>query len=110
MGIFKSLFGESHASNKCRRCGSETLGTFEYTQRCKEEGAIVDGLTGKPKPAQTGRPINISRLTDLENQRGFQCIGSNHIYCMDCLYNHAPIHPNGGKACFKCGSSFEEMR
>lgn len=68
----------------------------------------MNPLTQKPQllPAFKG---DVSLLIDLENQRGFQCKVCGYIYCMDCLFNYAPVHPNGGKACFKCDGSFTPL-
>jgi len=99
---------EEAGGNKCKRCNKVTLSTAEYVKRVKQEGWTVHPLTQKPQPPP-GFTGSASKLVKLENRRGFRCKGCKRVYCMDCLFNHAPAHPNGGKACFKCGSSLEAL-
>ena len=108
MSVFKKLFLRSGNLNKCKRCGQETLGTAEYVKEVEQEGWTVHGFTQKPQPPP-GFVGKISKFVDLENQRRFRCTKCARVYCMECLFNHAPAHPNGGKACFKCGSAFEAV-
>ncbi len=99
---------EEAGANKCERCNKETLSTKDYVKKVKQEGWTVHPLTQKPQPPP-GFAGGVSKLVKLENRRGFRCKGCKRVYCMDCLFNHAPAHPNGGKACFKCGSSLEAL-
>ena len=97
------------SGTKCQRCGTQTLGTNVFTKRVEQEGWTVHGLTSKPQPPRgfVGSP---SKMVKLENQRRFRCKQCGRVYCMDCLFNYAPPHPNGGKACFKCKGSFVASR
>jgi hypothetical protein len=126
MGIFKRLFDGTSDENCCQRCGKKLLKTEEFFAKCEEAGLVVDRSTGEAKArmggfSMVGSMIDASARLDgqrrtqqqlmesLENQRGFRCKGGGHVYCMDCLFNHAPAHPSGGKACPKCGNIFEVL-
>ena len=100
-----------HAQNKCNRCSQEILGTAEFIVKVEQEGWTVHPLTQKPQPPHGSglKTFNLSKLVHFENQRGFRCKACGILYCMDCLFNHAPTHPNGGKACFDCGGAFEAL-
>jgi hypothetical protein len=100
-----------YAQNKCNRCRQEILGTAEYIVKVEEEGWTVHPLTQKPQPPPGSglKTLNLSKLVHFENQRGFRCKACGSLYCMDCLFNHAPTHPNGGKACFDCGGALEAL-
>ena len=102
---------EDTSTKTCQRCGNEILTDAEFRRECEAEGAVVHPLTGKPVPKEAAglRSLNLSRLIELENQRGFRCRSCGRVYCMDCLYNYAPAHRNGGKACPKCGGGFEVL-
>lgn len=124
MGILRSLFGKKTATGDCQRCGKKALPTDEFHAKCEEAGLVVDPITGEVKARLGGfsmmgnmldasaaidgqRKSQQEMLEEIENQRGFRCTGCGQVYCMDCLFNHAPSHPDGGKACRKCGSTFE---
>jgi hypothetical protein len=46
------------------------------------------------------------RHDSVEEQKGYQCSGCRRTFCTDCLFNHAPSHAQGGKACPSCGGRF----
>jgi aerobic-type carbon monoxide dehydrogenase small subunit (CoxS/CutS family) len=124
MGFFGKLFDGGADSALCLRCGKKALRSEEFFAKCEEAGLAVDRDTGEVK-ARLGGFSTFGTMMDasamiagqrrsqqeiveaLENQRGFRCTGCGAVYCMKCLFNHAPAHPGGGKACPKCESTFE---
>jgi len=129
MGVLDKLFGQGEAGSPrgCQRCGKTTLGTDEFFAKAEEAGLVVDRSTGEVKARMGGFSMiggmfgdvparleeqkrNQQEILDrLENQRAFRCRSCGRIYCADCLLRHAPDHPNGGKACPKCGNTFEVL-
>jgi hypothetical protein len=122
----KTPAGKEPATGKCERCGQEALGTEEFYARCEQAGLVVDRHTGEVKARLGGftmmgsmldasakidgqRTTQREILEDIENRRGFRCTSCGRLYCMECLFNHAPSHPDGGKACPKCGGTFEVL-
>ncbi len=65
-------------------------------------GSMLDALARLDAQRRSQQEI----FEALENQRGFRCRNCGRVYCLDCLFNHAPAHPNGGKACPVCGGVF----
>jgi len=127
MSLLNKLFkGWSATPTSCQRCGRETLRVEDFFTKAEEAGLVVDRSTGEVKArmggfSMVGSMLDASARLDtqrrtqqevfegLESQRGFQCRGCGRVYCMDCLFNHAPAHPNGGKACPKCGNTFNVL-
>lgn len=114
----------SNSTSGCYRCGKNVLRTEELFRKCEQAGLVVDRSTGEVKARMggffmVGSMLDASSRLDtqrhtqhqthekLENQRGFRCKGCGRLYCMDCLFHHAPSHPSGGKACPKCGGTIE---
>ena len=83
----------------CDRCAKRVLREVEYLEECSKAGLVlVNGnLYGNDN---SGGKVEI--YEQLQNQKGFQCSSCSTVYCLACLFNFAPSHPNGGKACFKC--------
>ena len=126
MGMLGNLFGKSSSPNACQRCGKNTLRTEEFYAQCEQAGLVVDRSTGEVK-ARMGGFTMVGSMLDassrlegqqktqqqvhetLENQKGFRCRDCGRVFCMNCLFNYAPAHPHGGKACPKCGATFEVL-
>jgi DNA-directed RNA polymerase subunit RPC12/RpoP len=123
MGVFGKLFTKSAGPGVCQRCGKPALRSAEFFAKCEEAGLVVDRATGEVKArlggfSMFGTPMDASSqiagqrktqqeiVESIENQRGFRCTGCGRVYCMECLFNHAPPHAGGGKACPKCGAVF----
>ncbi len=72
---------------------------------------VVGGLAGSPErvSSELAKQENTQQATydSIEAQRGYQCKGCGKVYCMNCLYEIAPAHSAGGKACPKCGATFK---
>lgn len=128
MSVFRKIFGGrgTGSGTSCQRCGKVTLRTEEFLSKAEQAGLVVDRSTGEVKARMGGfsmvgsmleatakldsqRRTQQQVLEKLENQRGFRCRGCGRVFCMDCLFNHAPAHPNGGKACPNCGNTFEVL-
>jgi hypothetical protein len=126
MGFLKRIFGGGAGAGRCQRCSGPALRSEAFFAKCEEAGMVVDRATGEVKArlggfSMFGSMMDASSriegqrrgqrdvLESIENQRGFRCTGCARVYCMQCLFNHAPPHPGGGKACPKCGAVFEEF-
>ena len=50
------------------------------------------------------------KIAQMEGDKAIQCKSCGKIYCVDCLSRYAPMHnTSGGKACFSCGGSLQEI-
>lgn len=111
------------AGINCGRCNREVLGQAEFLDECRRAGLHVDaqgrvnlrvgGLAGALSSVE--RTMEAQRVQQqtthdlLESRKGFRCSGCAAAFCTDCLFNHAPAHPQGGKACPKCGGRFQYL-
>lgn len=112
------LFGK-RASTKgmCRKCERKVLTTSEFERECRNAGFVKDASTGKFK-VRIGSSTKLednpaarqAQYNQIEEQRGYQCNECGSVYCLNCLYSSARNHPNGGKACPKCGSTFTHFK
>ncbi|MCJ7793679.1 hypothetical protein MUP42_01970 [Candidatus Bathyarchaeota archaeon] len=110
------LFGKTNKDEgKCCKCKKEVLKTSQFEAACREAGFTKDKATDKFKMKLRSGAVFLNgnpafeqmKYNAIENQRGYQCISCKRVYCLDCLYTSAPPHPGGGKACPKCGSTFQ---
>ena len=113
----------NRSAGHCERCGKKTLRSGAFFSKAEAAGFRVDRATGQASAKAGGfsmvgsmldasaaldnqRSSNQARFDELDSQRGYRCKGKGHIYCSDCLFEHAPAHRSGGKACPKCGATF----
>jgi hypothetical protein len=108
-------------AGKCRRCSGDALTEHQFLDAVRTAGLHVDaegrvalrigGIAGTAdvvsQQIELQRADQQARFEALENTKGFRCRGCGSIYCMSCLFRHAPQHPRGGKACPSCGSTFQ---
>lgn len=119
MGFFSRLFG---GSGGCGFCGRHAFTTAEFEAECSKAGFIKDAATGRFKMKVGGLAGSAEHVSSelarqegsqqksfdqIEGHRGYECKACGKVYCMDCLFAKAPPHPDGGKACPKCGSTFK---
>ncbi len=104
----------------CARCDRDLLRQAEFQQACRDAGLGIDeqgrvflrvgGLAGTHdsvwKSVEAQRAARQALHDSIESKKGFQCSGCRKPYCTDCLFTHAPAHPQGGKACPSCGGRF----
>jgi uncharacterized protein with PIN domain len=90
---------------RCERCSKSLLRHSEFRSECGRAGMLLHGgsLVGG---SADGSKVPLFR--ELESQKGWRCTGCGQFYCQQCLLSSAPQHPNGGKACPKCGGNFLE--
>ena len=120
MTISDKLGGDS----RCGGCGKFVLRTRDFEHRCEEAGFIKDEATGQFKMRVGGlagtsdsvfsrlgqqQQSQQSLYDKIESDRGYRCKACGTVYCMDCLMSRAPAHPSRGKACPKCGSTFQHF-
>lgn len=91
---------------RCQRCGEKVLRESHFRDECGRAGLLlIDGnLYGG-----SGDRDKVEIYRKLENRKGFRCSLCSNIYCSACLFEFAPSHVNGGKACFSCRGRFERF-
>lgn len=88
----------------CARCEKRLMKNLEFENRCAEAGLV---LVNGNLYGYSGEERKIQLYEELQGQKGFVCKSCGEMYCQTCLFNDAPMHPTGGKACFDCGGRFE---
>ena len=123
MGMFSKLYRKLQ-NRTCKRCGSQIFSTKQFFDKCEEEGLKVDRNSGQVSgkvggfaapgyqafdylDTQYQSQKNVYQM--LENQRGFKCSSCGAKYCLDCLFQYASTHSEGGKACPNCGGRFNKL-
>jgi hypothetical protein len=102
----------------CAHCGKGILTKQEFIKELEKQGIGVDpnnvdrysssGVSsgfGAYESAMSGIE---AKYNATQKKRAFKCRTCGSGFCMECLLKHAPSHPNGGKACAKCGGAFAE--
>lgn len=122
------MFGPEPADDSpnadCSNCNRKAFSTSEFEQECEKVGFVKDAASGRFKMkvgGLTGLGESVfSKLASqeqsrqasfdqIEDQRGYRCRSCRAVYCLKCLYAIAPAHSQGGKACPKCGDTFEHL-
>jgi hypothetical protein len=108
----------------CSNCRTKAFSTSEFEQECEKAGFVKDAASGSFKMKVGGlagfgnsvfsqlanqQESQQATFNKIENQRGYRCRSCRAVYCMKCLYASAPAHSRGGKACPKCGDTFEHL-
>lgn len=93
-------------ANKCGFCFKELLTHAAFRRRCSKEGILL--LGDKMAGGHADRE-KVPLFKQLLNDRGWVCQTCGALYCEDCLFERAPDHPGGGKACALCGGRFGEL-
>jgi len=107
----------------CKRCGGAALSENEFHDAVRRAGLHVDdhgrvalrlggiagSMTSVGAALEQQRVEQQAKFEAIENTKGFRCTGCRTVYCMNCLFRFAPQHPNGGKACPACGSTFQRF-
>lgn len=90
---------------RCSRCSTTVISHTDFRKRCASSdlpldhrGSLLGSFADQSK---------ISLYRKIESKKGFSCRDCDTVYCMECLYNHAGKHAEGGKACPKCGGRFD---
>ena len=105
---------------QCGRCSKKVLSRQQFISELSNKHNIrVDhasldpvlsgGVSGGYGAVETAKQQVHAIYRQIEKDRAFKCSACGKTYCMDCLFNYAPTHSNGGKACFVCGGSFVEV-
>lgn len=115
MRWFRNLFGKDGGPStrgtakvtsqfRCQHCGRDVISHDRLEEECAKHGILL--INGN----MMGGDLSKSPIAQhLEDSKGFRCLGCRTIYCMSCLYNHAPSHQNGGKACPTCNDKFDHL-
>lgn len=99
---------------KCERCKKIALSRNEFAAELNKMGMRL-GPDGNI--TMSGAFYGYSAMENMQNKaaklegdKAIQCKSCGKIYCVDCLAKYAPMHPtSGGKACFSCGGSLQEI-
>jgi hypothetical protein len=113
----------------CQRCFNAVIRSSDFYDVCEQAGMYVDRSTGQVGTrgglhSFRGGLDKVMRELDsrkrqqeelrelfqrLSAQRGMKCLSCGSVFCVDCLLEHAPPHPDGGKACPTCGGRFDAL-
>jgi len=99
---------------KCERCKKTVLKRNEFISKLNSMGLNLDsrgnvsasGVFAGYGALQTAQ----QKVAQLEGDKAIQCKSCSRVYCLDCLVKYASANAqSGGKACFSCGGSLQEM-
>jgi len=101
-------------AKKCQRCNKTVLTRNEFASELNEMGMRIDAsgnITADGAFKGYGALQDAqARVAKMEGDKAIQCKSCGNVYCVDCLAKHAPRHrTSGGKACFSCGGSLQEI-